>query len=198
MASLGTSLLRLGLCLLAGAYAGCPAPSPQQATTFSGTGKRPELACAREGAERVDVASWRGTGRPDVARVYKRSSEGRGQTVLSCREVDLNGDGRKDLLVYYEPDGRKQREEFDHDYDGVVDVKAFYEQGKLVRQELDVNHDGKADLVQYYEGGKQVRVEKLLPGTEGDKPTAADKPAATDKPAEKPLPPLPEPPKTGG
>ncbi len=93
----------LGLCgLLASTLAGCPVPqSPQQSTTFSGADKRPELSCAREGAERVDVASWRGTGRPDVARVYMRNPDAHGQAVLSCREVDLNGDGRKDILVYY-------------------------------------------------------------------------------------------------
>lgn len=161
---------------------------PQQATTFSGA-KRPELSCAREGAERVDVGSWRGTGRPDVARVYKREGF-RGPSVLTCREVDMNGDGRKDMLVYFEPDGRKLREEFDHDYDGIVDVKSYYEQGKLSRTEIDYNHDGKADVVQYFEAGKMVRSERVLPEPEGEKPTATDKPAA-EKPADKPAPTTP-------
>lgn len=167
---------------LAGGIAGlsgCPFPgsnSAQQATTFSG-GKRAELACAREGAERVDVGSWRGTGRPDVARVYKREGGFRSPSFLSCREVDLNGDGRKDMLVYYEPDGRKSREEFDQDYDGIADVKGFYEQGKLVRQELDVNHDGKADVVQHFEAGKLVRSERVM--ADPEPPAATEKPAAT-------------------
>lgn len=65
------------------------------------------------------------------------------------------------MLVYYLSDGRKQREEFDHDYDGMADVKSYYEQGQLVRQELDVNYDGKPDLVQHFEGGRIVRTEKL-------------------------------------
>lgn len=156
----GTGRLR-ALALWFSVGAGCAMPQgPQQATTFSGAGKRAELSCAREGAERVDVGSWRGTGRPDVARVFSKSSDGRGPAVLTCREVDLNGDGHKDMLVYYDLEGRKQREEFDHDYDGIADVKSFYEQGQLVRQELDLNHDGKADVVQHYEGGKLVRVDK--------------------------------------
>jgi hypothetical protein len=196
------SRLWLGAALAGGAVglgglSGCPFPgsnSAQQATTFSG-GKRPELVCAREGAERVDVGSWRGTGRPDVARVYKRDGGFRSPSVLSCREVDMNGDGRKDMLVYYEPDGRKLREEFDHDYDGVVDVKGFYEQGKLVRQELDVNHDGKADVVQHFEAGKMVRSERVLSEPEPDKSAATDKsPTTTDKPAiDKPAAPLDRP-----
>jgi len=185
--------LAVGLCGLPG----CPFPgsnSAQQATTFSG-GKRPELTCAREGAERVDVGSWRGTGRPDVARVYKRDGGFRSPSVLSCREVDLNGDGRKDMLVYYEPDGRKLREEFDHDYDGVVDVKGFYEQGKLVRQELDVNHDGKADVVQHFEAGKMVRSERVVSDPEPEKSAAPDKSATSiDKPpSDKPAAPIDKP-----
>lgn len=190
MPSWGFVRRRLWLCAaLAGevvGLSGCPFPgsnSAQQATTFSG-GKRAELTCAREGAERVDVGSWRGTGRPDVARVYKREGGFRSPSVLSCREVDLNGDGRKDMLVYYEPDGRKLREEFDQDYDGVADVKGFYEQGKLVRQELDVNHDGKADVVQHFEAGKLVRSERVMAEPEPDRSATTEKPATSvEKPA---------------
>jgi hypothetical protein len=155
---------------------GCAATqTPQQSTTFSGADKRPELSCAREGAERVDVASWRGSGRPDVARIYLRNPDGHGPPVLSCREVDLNGDGRKDVLVYYDSEGRKQREEFDHDFDGLADVKSFYEQGRLVRQDIDLNHDGKADLVQYFDGGKVVRVEQLPPDGGSNAPAPSNK-----------------------
>lgn len=156
---------RLGLVGLSLLVVGCPVSSnPQQSTTFANGGsKRAELGCPRESSERVDVGSWRGTGRPDVARVFVRSNSA---TVLSCREVDLNGDGRKDLLVFYLPDGRKLREEFDHDYDGVADVKSYYEGGVLVRQELDVNYDGKPDLLQHYEGGRLARTEKLWEASE--------------------------------
>lgn len=134
--------------------------SQPQSTTFAGSSqKRAELSCPRERSERVDVGSWRGTGRPDVARVFGRG-EGQ-QTVLTCREVDLNGDGRKDMLVFYLPDGRKGREEFDHDYDGIPDVKSYYEAGVLVRQELDVNFDGKPDLLQHFENGRITRTERL-------------------------------------
>lgn len=142
--------------------AGCSlwGSQPQSTTFAAGAQKRAELTCPRDRSERVDVGSWRGTGRPDVARVFVRGTEGQ-KTVLACREVDLNGDGRKDMLVYYLPDGRKQREEFDHDYDGVPDVTSYYEAGALVRQELDVNYDGKPDLLQHFENGRLTRTERL-------------------------------------
>lgn len=125
--------------------------------------KKPELQCLRQGAERVETGNWRGDGKNDVVKVFVKSPEGGAKLALSCKEVDLNGDGRKDLLVYYDPLGRKQREEFDHDFDGVADLMAFYQEGQLVRQELDVNYDGLLDLVEHYENGRRVRVEKKLP-----------------------------------
>src|SRR5689334_8374054 len=79
----------LGLC--ATIFSGCQlfqsSKGQDQSTTFAGGSKRAELSCAREGAERVDLGSWRGSGRPDVARVYLRNPDGKGPPVLSCREV---------------------------------------------------------------------------------------------------------------
>lgn len=172
VALMARSRLRSALALALLGLLGCPVSSGQQAAATLGN-KRAELSCPRETSERIDVGSWRGTGRPDVARVFVRSNS---TTVLSCREVDLNGDGRKDMLVFFLPDGRKLREEFDHDYDGTADVKSYYEGGQLVRQELDVNYDGKPDLLQHFEGGRLSRTEKLWEGagsaSEGAKPDA--------------------------
>lgn len=169
--------LPLSLC----AIAGCSSwGSQQQSTTFAGGAqKRAELSCPRDRSERVDVGSWRGTGRPDVARVFVRGAE-TSKTVLACREVDLNGDGRKDMLVYYLPDGRKGREEFDHDYDGIPDVTSYYESGVLVRQELDVNFDGKPDLLQHFESGRLTRTERLWEAKAESAPGGAQADSKTD------------------
>ena len=96
------------------------------------------------------------------------------------------------MLVYFDPSGRKLREEFDHDFDGVTDLRSFYDDGQLVRQELDVNYDGTPDLVEHFENGRRVRVEKLLqlprplpplPGSTGEEqPRAGSTPGS--QPAE--------------
>lgn len=159
--------------------AGCPPAAVKQSTTF-GSERRPELLCSREKAERVDVSSWRGGGRPDVARVFVKEA-GTGKVVLYCREVDLNGDGKKDMLTYFDASGRREREEQDHDYDGVADVKAIFERGRVVRREVDLNSDGQADLVEYLAAdGKVERTEKLAPPPPASKPPADAIPTAKE------------------
>lgn len=149
--------------------------------------KRPELQCPRQGVERLETGSWRGDGKTDVVRVFVKSPEGGAKLALGCKEVDLNGDGRKDVLVHYDPQGRKQREEFDHDFDGVADLLAFYQEGQLARQELDVNYDGTFDVIEHYEGGRRVRVEKKPLPT----PPAAPVPVPTPSTAPPASPPAP-------
>ena len=155
----GLGLLVAGLT----ASAGCSLFSSAKKPDDKDAAKRPELHCPQKGAERIETGSWRGESKSDVVRVFSKSPEGGAKLALSCREVDLNGDGRKDVLVFYDPLGRKQREEFDHDFDGVADVIAIYQEGQLVRQELDADYDGTLDLVEHYEGGRRVRVEKKQP-----------------------------------
>ncbi|MFO0573368.1 MAG: hypothetical protein U1A78_05185 [Polyangia bacterium] len=156
--------------------AGCSLFSSAKKPDDKDAAKRPELHCPQKGAERIETGSWRGESKSDVVRVFSKSPEGGAKLALSCREVDLNGDGRKDVLVFYDPLGRKQREEFDHDFDGVADVVAIYQEGQLVRQELDADYDGTLDLVEHYEGGRRVRVEKKQPEP---RPAAASPDAST-------------------
>lgn len=169
----------LGL-LLAGltGSAGCSLFSSTKKPDEKEAAKRPELRCPQKGAERIETGSWRGESKSDVVRVFTKSPEGGAKLALSCREVDLNGDGRKDVLVFYDPLGRKQREEFDQDFDGVADVIAIYQEGQLVRQELDADYDGTLDLVEHYEGGRRVRVEKKQPEPRPSATSATSTPSA--------------------
>ena len=68
---------------------------------------------------------------------------------MERRTVDVNNDGRPDIVRYYEA-GQLVREEMDLDFDGVADVRSVYERGKLVRKEYDLDGDGKADKVETF------------------------------------------------
>ncbi len=82
-----------------------------------------------------------------------------GHFAVRRREIDLNHDGKIDVIRLYGPDEKLSREEFDLDYDGKIDVVSIYDRGLLVRQELDQNRDGRFEAVRYYERGKLVRRE---------------------------------------
>ena len=80
--------------------------------------------------------------------------------VLTCKEVDLNFDGKKDIWVYYENSGNITNEEFDLDFDGKIDLWIYRQNNKIVRQELDTNFDGKPDIWKFYENEKLTRIER--------------------------------------
>jgi hypothetical protein len=68
---------------------------------------------------------------------------------LERRAVDVNGDGRPDVVKYFAA-GQLVREEIDLNFDGKPDVWSYYEGGRLVRKESDFDGDGKADKVERY------------------------------------------------
>ncbi len=166
MFALASWLVPLGL--LSGCLASTsPAPSAGPAAA-----PRPELLCQRQGAERIETANFRGGKEPDVVKVFHKNSDGNPPLYMSCKEVDLNGDGRKDMLLYLDKFGRKLREEFDHDKDGVADQKSHYEGGQLVRDELDSDSDGKIDLIEHFQDGKRVRIERVAKAAPSSAPFA--------------------------
>lgn len=102
---------------------------------------------------------------PDVRRVFRRvGTPPLVRLILACREADLNGDGIKDVVRYYNDEGRPLREEADRDFDGTMDSITFYQDGRIVRQELDTNADGRVDMKIFYESGRIVRAERDLAG----------------------------------
>jgi hypothetical protein len=100
--------------------------------------------------------------KPDVWKFFKTVDIGGQKTeVLSCKQVDLNHDGKIDMVTYYDDNGSQTvLEEIDGDWDGKFDFTAYYNQGKRVRDEFDMNFDSRVDVWKYYEDGKLVRIEK--------------------------------------
>jgi hypothetical protein len=106
-----------------------------------------------------------GDGQPDVFKVFRRlGSEPLYRLVMSCREVDLNGDGIKDVVRHYDDEGRPQREEADRNFDGKPDEFTFYQHGEIMQRDVDTNADGMVDVKIYYDAGKPMRSERDLAG----------------------------------
>jgi hypothetical protein len=85
----------------------------------------------------------------------------RATTGIVRRAVDLNGDGRFDLTSFYDPSGGLVREEHDGDFDGRVDWVDVYEAGQRVRADADTDYDGRVDVVFRYQGGSLLSKERL-------------------------------------
>jgi hypothetical protein len=99
--------------------------------------------------------------RPDVWRFYAKVLEnGATVDVLTCRENDLNFDGKKDSWIFYDRAGNVSNEEFDFDFDGIIDEWTFRQNGKVVRKEKDLSFDGKADMWEFFDRDKLIRIER--------------------------------------
>src|SRR5882762_8306394 len=98
--------------------------------------------CSDKGKEIV-TADTNQDKKPDVWKFFATSVQsGQKVQVLTCKQVDLNHDGKLDMVYYYDDKGTQTTlEEFDLDFDGKFDVTTYYAQGKKVREELDTNFD---------------------------------------------------------
>ena len=77
---------------------------------------------------------------------------------LDKEEFDLNEDGQIDQVRYIargknEADDQVRYVTHDINFDGVIDITEFYEDGSHVRDEIDLDFDGICDLVVKYKNG---------------------------------------------
>jgi hypothetical protein len=107
--------------------------------------------CSGGSSQNVDVNN---DGKPDITHRV------RGDRRL-CSVMDLNFDGRTDLLRFYEDNGKAVAlEQHDYDFDGRVDDQAFFKSGKVARKELDTNFDGLIDTWLWCQGPQIERAER--------------------------------------
>lgn len=85
-----------------------------------------------------------------------------GNPVVFRKEVDVNFDGRIDLIRTFSADEELLVERLDHDFDGRIDVVNYFEQGAIVRKEYDTNYDATIDMWRYYDQGMVSRKEADL------------------------------------
>jgi hypothetical protein len=101
----------------------------------------------------------------DIRKVYMSLGSGvETRLVMICRETDLNSDGQKDVIRYYDDEGRSLREESDRDFDGKMDLALVFQDGQVVRKEMDEDGDGILDTKIFYEGGNPEHAERDLEG----------------------------------
>ena len=142
---------------------GTGTPPPQTAATAGASNVQaaPPVdrnRCKSEGKQIVG-ADTNLDKKPDVWKYYV--ANGSGSQVMTCKQVDLNHDGKVDITYYYDDTGLQSvLEEFDLDFDGRTDLTVYYGNGKKVREELDTNYDNRSDLWKFYEDEKLVRVER--------------------------------------
>jgi hypothetical protein len=112
---------------------------------------RPRCVTPERTVETVDVD---GDGQPNV----RHALEGERRV---CTELDLNFDSKMDVTRFYEEDGETpEREEYDYDFDGLIDEVLTYEGGALVKRELDTNFDHRVDTWILCQAGYVIRVER--------------------------------------
>ena len=126
------------------------------------------LAATIEGDVVVERFDLDGDGRPDVFKHWRVVRQGgqvpAGTRLLARREVDLDFDGKVDMITEYDVQGRVALERLDLDFDGRFDAVDHYENGQLVLREMELGYDQRPKVWKYYENGQLVRKERDLRG----------------------------------
>lgn len=74
---------------------------------------------------------------------------------IGASTEDANGDGRPDTFIYKTDAGKKERVEFDKNFDGKIDAWSYYlESGASFRSARDTNGDGRPDKWNYAVKGR--------------------------------------------
>lgn len=79
-------------------------------------------------------------------------------------EMDVNSDGKINVIRHYGLTGKLEHEELDQDLDGVIDVISYYDKGVLARKEILKSGSTEVDYVRYYANDELLRVEKDMTG----------------------------------
>ena len=87
-----------------------------------------------------------------------------GSRFLVKKSLDLDMDGSIDVVSWFDDQGRLQKEEMDGDFDGRFDWIDHYQNGVRIMSEVDTDYDGKTNVWSYYVDGRIDRKERDLDG----------------------------------
>ena len=137
-------------------------PGTEQTEASSGDEVADSGRCKPDGpGYEVSEYDTSGDNTPDVRKLFKVVGEGSlARLVLVCREADLNGDRRKDVVRLYDNEGVPTREEADRNFDGRIDEITEFTNGRVVLREIDTTGNGMIDTKIFYENGQPVRAER--------------------------------------
>jgi hypothetical protein len=137
-----------------------PIPLGQSAAAGNLTAAPPvdRTRCKSDGKQVIE-ADTNLDKKPDVWKYFVTNAQG--AQVMTCRQVDLNHDGKVDITYYYDDAGVQPiLDEVDLDFDGRIDLTTYYVAGRKVREEMDTNYDNQTDVWKIYEDDKLVRIER--------------------------------------
>ncbi len=140
---------------------------PKKGATSHTGGTVTEKALPEEGMilQEVDLD---GNGRPEIRNFYRERTGG--TRVMTRKEIDIDLDGKVDIVTLFDEDGQIKTEQIDSDFDGVFDWTDHYKDGARVLAESDTNFDGKPDIFSYYAIGDdgRPRLDRKERDTNGD------------------------------
>jgi len=160
------------LCLLGLSLLGCASTKDAKPVTSPGAAERSETSSGAEAADggrcvsdgpgyEISEYDTSGDNTPDVRKLFRTMGQGSlARLVLVCREADLNGDRRKDIVRIYTDEGRPMREEADRDFDGRIDEVSHFTNGRISLQEIDTDGNGVIDTKIFYEAGQPDHAER--------------------------------------
>jgi hypothetical protein len=130
-------------------------PAEVQGDTSTQVPKVDPTLCEADGKD-VENYDLNEDGKPDVWKLYKVDQAGGGSTrILTCKQADLNFDGKKDYVVALNERGGVLFEKFDLDFQKGFDAFYKYEQiegedekSVLYEVQRDSNFDGKYDIIE--------------------------------------------------
>jgi hypothetical protein len=160
-----------GLILASAIGCGGGSKGAKDATSVGGTGlgsgaanldlkvpKVDDSLCETKG-KKVATFDLNQDSRPDVWKIYRELDE-KGTTLerLSCKQVDLDHDGRKDYVVQYDDQGAILVEDFDFDFDARFDARFHYDKksGKKFLVERVSGFAKRTDLWEKYDTSEKL------------------------------------------
>jgi hypothetical protein len=156
----------VGFGLAVAAACGSAQPTPianpaSAATSASSEGAKFDRSRCDDQGKQVVTLDANGDGKADVIKLFIAvAHDGQTTQQLTCKQTDLDFDGKIDLVQYYGPAGELFMDEYSMDYSGKFNGRSFFQDGRKIRSEKDMNFDGKMDYFEFFEGGKLVRVER--------------------------------------